>query len=397
MQITPIVRHAQAHLPKLTNAFSDTLTVTSMDVVLGGTSTLSLGAAHGLETGVSHAVVITAATTANPITAAVVNADDSVTVTTQYDHDLTTTPNILRADPWDTKVTLSGFTSADLNATLDLVSVTDRKTFTVTPTNPVASIVLNTNEAMVADVLSEVGGWYTMLAVDATTLTFDTPTAVTRSYTVTAPEVSTGMRVFGSLDIEEIVRQYVRDDNSAIPAVKPVMYITPVAVTASRSKYSGTDMISDGSGNTDNRLPYQDGFDVFVIIPCEHSASGVAAIDQAQGDVLNAVLGTFFGFKAKRPEFCTTQEYISIMSGHQGVAYTKANYTHRYSFISQFIIGNGDAISPLDITEQDGSTGGTLPTELLPVGAPPIHDIAPLGITHDKKPGKLTANIKLDE
>ena len=127
MRITPLVLHAARRVPALTGRFSDPLNVASISVVAGGTTTLTCSAAHGVATGVSIAVSITDAMTPNPITAAVVDADGNIRLTTQYAHDLTTTPDPTKAKPWNTSATLDGFGSALIDGVKQLVSAPDRR------------------------------------------------------------------------------------------------------------------------------------------------------------------------------------------------------------------------------------------------------------------------------
>lgn len=386
-------------MPALTALFSDALPVTSIAVVSGGTTTITCSAAHTIPVGKSVSVSITDAETPNPVTAATLNGDGTITLTTQYDHDLTTTPNPDLARPWHTSAKLSGFGSALIDGVKQLVAVLDRKRFVIQPSGEVASITVDGGEVLLERLDYELIGYHKVVAATSTTLTFTTPLAVTRSYTVTSPVVARNLRFFGSLSIDTILDHYTRPDNKPQPAGKCTLFVCPVDVRTSRSRASQTDAIADASDGSDHRQLILDGFEVFAVIPSEDTSGGVKAIDLAQGEILTAVLRTFYGLKMRRPEFEGGGSYVALLESHGAVSYDKVNYVHRYRFQAPAYVTNADAIAPYDWPDINPDD---LADSLFPIGAPAFRDLdldqidGVGGITRQDEPGALTGTFIMD-
>lgn len=397
MRITPLVLHCQRRIPALTALFSDSLNVTSITVVDGGTTTLNCGAAHGVTVGQSIPVSITDAETPNPIVGSFINADGTITFTTQYPHNLTTTPDITKAKPWDTSAKLSGFGSSALDGTKQLISVGTRTTFTVQPSTEIESLTLEGGEVLLERLEAQLVGQHKVTAATSTTLTLATPAAVSRSYTVTSPTVVRNLRCFGAASLEAVMRQYVRQDGTATPASAAHLFVIPVDVRASRSRHSQGDALAEIGDGTDYRQLILDGFQVIVVLPTEHSPGGVAALDLAHGEVFNAVLRTFLGLKVPRPELSHSGSYVATFQNHSMLGYDRANYYHGYTFQAPFYVANADAIAPYDWPDVDPEN---ITDNLFPIGAPALQDVdTQLRIkpAAEPEPGELTVNVKVDE
>lgn len=398
MRITPLVLHAARRMPALTSRFSDALNVTSISVVAGGTTTLTCSAAHGVATGQSIAIGITDAMTPNPITAAVINDDDTITFTTQYPHDLTTTPDQDKAKPWNTSVTLSGFGSALIDGVKQLVAAPTRTTFTIIPSGTVASVTIDGGEVLLERLPFELIGYHTVTSATSTTLTMPTPATIARNYTVTSPIVVRNIRIFGSLSIETVMDTFVRPDNTPTPVSKAHLFVCPVEVRTSRSRNARTDAIADLSDGSDYRQVIIDGFEVMAVLPAENSKGAVTAIDLAQGEIFGAVLNTFYGLKMPRPELNSTGSYIAMLESHGAASFDRVNYIHRYRFQAQDVITNDAAIPPYDwpdIAPDD------IASSLYPIGAPALTTIEistenpDEGIRRKEYPGALGGDVTL--
>ena len=244
----------------------------------------------------------------------------------------------------------------------------------MTPTSPV-SVTLDGQEVLLERV--ELAGWRRASITSPTTITFVTPASVSRSYTINNPNISTNMRVFGAVDVETVYRKFVRENEDPTPIEKARMFIAPVDVKASRSKSASGDAISDASDGADIRLMLNDGFEVMVILPAEKSSGGVAASDLAHGDVLKAVLRTFFGLRLPQPEFDCAGTYVALPEGHGMASYDGANYMHRYSFQVRAQLTNQDTIAPYNwpnLTADDFADFSVI-EGVDPVGVPPLRDI----------------------
>ena len=386
MQITPLYRHAAMRLPALTSLFSDTLAVSEIDVVAAGTTTLT-STGHGVTVGEYAAIAITDAPAPNPITAAVkVSGTDDWTITTQFDHDLTTTPSLDYANPWDVSAVLAGFTDAEMNGTLQLVSVTDRNTFVVRTTE-LASLTLNGNEVQLKSLEFEMVGWHKVQAADANTLTMPTPSTVTRSYTVTSPTVARNIRVMGAVSLSMVMRKYVLGDATID---NNTLFICPRESARVSSRTSDTRTRTGATVALNARL--EDGFDVYALLPAHASVAGVAPVDLAHGDILRALLRTFNGLNLPRPELGNGNTYGAYLDTHGIVDHHGPTYVHQYSFSANADLSDDDRIKPYEMADLPALSS----TSVHRVGAPAYRDVAFTGIAINGEPGLLTLDIELD-
>ena len=324
------------------------------------------------------------------------DSSGNAVLTTQYPHDLTTTPALARAKPWNEFAKLAGFGSAILDGTKQLIDVPDRNTLIVGPSAPIGAITLDGDEVLLEKLEREIVGGHDASVATGTTLTFTTPSAITRNYTITSPVVATNIRCFGVASTEAAVQQFVNDDNSPVPANRAHLFVSPIEVKTSRSKNAQLDGISEITDAMDYRLTMIDGFEVLVVLPAQDTPGGLTQADLAHGPVFAAILKTFFGLQIPRPELCGSGSYVAILKGHGLWRYDGANYMHKYDFEVMASITNADAIAPYDWPDVDPDN---ISPTLLPVGALPLRDIEfseSYGIKHDGKPGILTGKIKMD-
>lgn len=385
MQITPIYRHAAMRLPALTSLFSDAFTVTEIDVVKDDTTTFT-AAGHGVTIGESIAIAVTDAPFPNPITAVeqVAGSTTDWKVTTQHDHDLTTTPDVNIAQAWNETALLDGFTDAKWNGAVELLSAPDRNTFYVRIASG-ASGTLNSNEVQLRNLEFEMVGWHKVTAADANTLTMPTPANVLRSYTVTDPTVVRNLRIMGAVTLDMVMKKYVLDDASIDDNT---IFIVPRQSARVRSKHG--EMRTQAPFAYHARL--EDGFDVLALLPAHESSGGVAPFDLANGDVLRAVLRTFNGLTLPRPELGCGTTYGAFIEEHGMVEHNGPTYVHQYSFSANADLSQDDTILPYEaaLLPALGSTSVSR------VGAPAFRDVSFSGVAINGEPGLLTLAIELD-
>lgn len=392
MKLTPLVLHAGVILPRHTALFSDALPVSSIVITEGASIVLTTTAAHLVPVGSIIAVSITDADTPNPITAASVDGDGNIVLTTEHPHDMTTTPNADLYDAWSTLAKITGFTNALINGNRSVVSAPDRNTVVITPGGTVTSITLNGSEALLERLEQAIVGWHAVTATGAQTLAFDTPASITRSYTTANPVVVTNIRVFGALDYETAMGHYTADNSEAIPE-RPVMFILPVPVNAE----GGKSYLTSGS---DNRMVLRDGFTVLVLIPSHTTAAHVAAIDSAQGAIFRAVMRTFHGLKISRSEYVNAGDYLATFESHNGArgGKNRAIYAHEYVFDMPAEITSCDGVSPFDWSQiDDGALAdGDVPTSIYPSDPPAFRDLDVSGILHYGHPSPMTGSFIIE-
>lgn len=389
MKIRPLVVHAGLQLPRWTSLFSDTLAVSTITVVSGGLVTLTCPSPHGVTVGATTAVSITDAPVPNPIIAATVDASGDIVLTTMHPHNLSASPNP-QMQAYSLVAKLTGFASALINGTRDLVATPSPTTLVIRPGGTVASVTLSGSEALLEQLEFEITGWHKVTAASATTLTFAAPATVTRSYTVTSPTVVRNIRVFGAIDQDHAVAQLTID--GALQALdKGVMFILP-----HRVRTKGKFTLAGVTVGSDFRAEVDDGFTVLVFLPSTGSAAHIAALDMAQGDVFKAVLRTFMGLRILRSEICEPGSYVATFASHEGSsARTRAVYAHEYVFDAPFVLGNADAIAPYDWSViDDGAL--TVPDSIYPVGSTPLDSVTLTGIFHKGHRSPLEGEFEME-
>ncbi len=393
MKILPLVIHAGIQIPRHTALFSDTLPASSIAVVTGGTVTIACPTPHGVPLSTRIALSITDAPVPNTITAADVLANGDIRLTTTFDHDITTGWN-------DDIVNLAGFANALVNGNRQLVSVENRRVFTIKPGGTVASITLSGTEQVLEKLEAALVGWHSVTAATATTLTFPTPATVDRSYTVANPTIARNIRVFGSLDLDSALAQFT-EFSSSPDFDKACMFIMPFSsVKASRSSGSRSDLLTELSAGTDYKQMLMDGFEVLVLFPTRKTVAHVKSSDLAHGEVLRAVLRTFFGLKIDRSELSSPGAFVASFQEHGGALMkNRATYGHQYTFSAPAYIANEDAIAPWEwpLIDDEALADGVVPDSITPIGAPALRDIDFTAILHDGYPQPLTGTFRIDE
>ena len=390
MQVTPLHRHAVLRVPALTSLFSTALGVTQIDVVKDGTTTITTSAPHGVAIGQSIAVSIISAPYPNPITAAVKLSSGDYQISTANDHDLSTTPDVDIAAPWNTTAKLRGFDDPAMNGDLQLVSVYDRNTITVRPASEVASVTLNGAEEQLVDLEFELVGWHKVTAATTTTLTLPTPANVLRSYTSDEVTAATGHRIYGLESGELVMKKYVLSDAS-LTANDCVMFVCP----RDGVRLSSRTALNHYAASAYNPI-IEDGFDVIVCSPAAASSGGVSPVDLAHGEVLRAVMKTFNGLNVP---FATSYPCAKVrdaeLQSHGRVSHDGTRYVHIYNFGINVELTFDDRIYPFEVADLVASPNAS-DTTVHRVGAPAYRDFAVTGLAINGEPGLLTIDLQLD-
>lgn len=387
MMITPLVLHAAARLPSVTSAFSDPLSAASIDVVAGSLSTINLSSPVSATAGSEIAVVIVSAPVPNPIVAVVSNNDGTLTVETEYDHDQT--------EDWSGTVRLGGFAESTLNQALSIVAVPDRRLVTVRPLVPPGAVALTGNEVLLEELERALTGWRRVTVLSSTELTFSTPTSVARNMTIDDPAIVASPRIFGALDLEEVVRKFVKGNDYVVDA--RYLFVTPLdRSTLSRDRRAKSDAVAELSVGADYRRLLVDGFECFIVVPSEPHSGGVAAIDFCQGAGFHAVLKAFHGLRVPPHTAFEGENFVSVFRQHGVAFFNKAIYVHRYSFESPVYLTAAQAIEPFEWSDilMDAADPDTI-DHIGRVGGVAFRELG-MGLQHDGKPEKLTATANLD-
>lgn len=411
MRITPIVLHASARVPALTNAFSDTLAVSSIVVTEDENIVVTTAEPHGLVNGSFLPLSIVDADVPNDIAAVSVLDNGNLQLTLTYDHDLT-------SPQWNTAARLSGFTDTAMNGLIQLVDLPDLRTIVVKPPHDMEGITLNGSEALLERLENGVIGWHKFQVTGASTLSVSSPEDLGRTYTIRNARVATNIRVAGALSLEVAMQSYVRgykpgatqEDSQSLN--HSWLYVCPLpSVALSKDRNAQSDAVAEITPESEYRQLLVDGFQVFVFLPATQYGGAVGCSDLCHGEILNVILRTFHGLNLPRRELFQADRYVSLMVEH-GYAlgnYDRATYVHGYIFQSPAYLGQLDAIQPFEwsaINETlgtvssgigPGSGGGTIDTTVpvLPIGSVSFRDLE-IDIQHDDEPQTLVATVKLE-
>lgn len=415
MRITPLVLHAAARLPALTNLFSDEMVVSSMSVTPGGIISLTTPTPHGLPVGSQTSLAIVNADVPNAIVGAELNSDGTVNLTTSYPHDFSSTD-------YTPVVKLAGFANVALNGNHQLSAVASETEIVVRPSAVLTEVTLTGNEVILERLEDGVVGWHVMTVSDARTLTTPTPEHVARAYTVSSPSVVKNIRVAGALSLDVAKSQYVRGYQRSATGqtdgelAKSWVYICPwQAMRVSQDRNARTDASQERTALSDRRRMMVDGYYVFVALPAENYGGAVGCSDLANGQVLQAVLQTFDGLLLTRNEFWQADVYLHTVVEHGQTLgdYNNATYWHGYSVEAPVELTQFDGIQPFEwpvineatMTVASGlgppTPGGALieGIPIAPTGSVAARQMifgpAPDGIKHDDSPQPLTAVVKL--
>lgn len=377
MKIGPLVHLASMRIPALTDIFSDILPATSMTVEAGGICRIMCSAAHGGVPGQTKAITIVDSITPNPIIDLELLDNDDVLVTTQFEHELTTTPDATLYEAWDGFATIAGTGVTGLDGNRQLVSVDSTTTFVVRPGGSVTlPPSIPSGAAHMARLERQLTGWHNAAVESSTVLTIPTPATVTRDYTVTAPKIATNVRVWGGVNLDSALAHFTRaNENDVALEGRGWMFICPIPeARLSRDNRSTSDAIAELQPAQVVRQHLLDGFEVYVALPAEKHGGGVACLDRANGPVLRAVMRTFNGLRLPYTEFAMPDPFLTIMSSHGTEQYTRANYVHRYAFEATLLITDQDMAAPIDIPDLTAFDAA-----IINATSPPLDPLQPVG------------------
>lgn len=392
MKLLPLALHAALQLPRWTSLFSDALAVSSIGVVSGGTTTITCSAAHGVPIGTEIAVSVIDAPVPNPITAATVQADGTILLTTQYAHNLSASPDRYRFRAYSEFAKLSGFASALINGIRDLVATPTETTLVIRPGDDVSSITLSGSETLLENLEAQLTGWHKVLAATLTTLTFSTPAEVARSYTVASPTVVTGHRIYVAIDHEAAVRR-LAPDGDLLSDAKGSLFILPQQVRA-----KGKIGLTSAHPGAAYQQEIDDGFVLLACLPSAGYEAHAVALDRCQGELFKAALQSFQGLRVLRGELTSPGSYVAMFESHRGGVHSNnAMYVHEFVFKAPFQIGNMDALAPYHWTLLDDVAlgDGTVPDSIYSEGSSPISDIALTGIYHRDHASPLSGTFAM--
>lgn len=326
MKAYDIIQQLYAVMPSQTSLFTTDVPITSLSKS-GTTVSLTTSAAHGLSTG--DFAYVTGANWRTPI-ASITRNRTVATVVCSSPHDLT-------ESFFDTVTLVDGSTSA-FNGTFKLLSVPNRKTFTMQV--PDFGPIVDTGSAVLLEPWrAGLNGWVQVVSTGANSLTYTS----SGSDTVTASgtmRLRKRPRISGAASLERAEAAYTRMGSNELWA-----FVVMGQVTASKSKYTQTDFISSSTGASTFRQNLANDVFIYVFVPTADSLSARAERD-LMTDVskffFKSLLGkTFPTYFADEP--VTTMHFLR----HRQLDYRGAYYIHEFQFEGVSEITANDIVEPV--------------------------------------------------
>ncbi len=342
MEITPLVRHAAMHLPALTDLFSDQLPATHLTVRQPGEmSVIVCGEPHNIPVGTRTGICISKMDVPNRITAVFDAAGEP-----WHYHFITGYPHDAHQGQM---VRLAGFTDARMNGQLEVYDVGSDLEFEVVR-DGVPVPVLNGSEVLLESLDRGITGWHVVTATSETELEFATPGSVSHPFEIENPVILSNIRIWGSLTYEGARNAYIRvteGGQAKIMSEKPGLFIVPnPLISMAKSKDAGIGITQEVNSGTDFRARLLDEVDIFAFFPVT-GHNDVEVADIVQGQLLAAMLKTFYGLKLPRPELsaCPEEHMMMVFNRHRAIEHNGAVYVHGYEFQAPALVRNDDVIS----------------------------------------------------
>jgi hypothetical protein len=349
MKALDVVNQLRAVLPRYTNVFSTGVAISSV-VAAGGTATVTTAAPHTLAAG--EIVSLTGFNSRAAIDS-VSKAANVYTFTTALGHDLT--------EGWFDSVVFEGFTAAEWNARFTLLSVPNRKTFTVQSTESLPA--LTGSEVLLENRANGVNGAYTV--ANPTPTTFD----IVGSFpdgAYTNGTVHSDVRICASIDTEQMVDLYTAQE---LPDYW--LYVVMGDQETSKDRNTHSDATTTLATGFDFRVRIIDRFNLYIFINTKDKFSAADAADIARHDLLSPILQSIFGVRFETG-VSGGGDFAVVPTRNGRFSYERAFYIHEYAFETTFDLTHADGVQPnetsafrdVEITQTVGTADMTATVDL---------------------------------
>lgn len=327
MKLLDIVSQLSILLPKYTDKFSTTLSISSI-TASSGIGTIITSTAHGLTT--NNAVTLSDVQSETPVLS-VTQSGFNYTFETAIPHDLTY--------GWEehTNVELSGFTDSNWNDSFTLQDVQNRNNFKIQSTNTAPA--LNGDEKLLEIRVGGINGRYSVTVIDSVTFTVsgDFGDGIYQGGTI-----SSGVRIAGSVDFERAQEQYTKQQLSDY-----WMFVVMHDAEISKDRATYSDATATPTQGTDIRLRMIDGFSLFIFKNVTQDIAAQDAVDICRHDLLLPVMQSVFGSRFDSG-LSTGPEFRTIPQGHGVASYDGAVYVYTYEFQVSMDLVETDTVKPQD-------------------------------------------------
>lgn len=394
MRITPLVQHACARIPQLTDVFSDVVTA-NIIATPDSTTDINCDAPHGQEIGSKIAVCVRKAKMQIAITNAVFKDNNNVELTFNGPHGLVDNTNSIVNQSYNPTIELMGFVDPLMNGEQEFLYKIDSSCCVIKAPDD-ATLDLSPNAAMLDERNDYFNGWHPVDVIGPNTFRMPTNAALRSITNASNVSIALNIRACGTLGYDD-VKEYYTGDQSLRDVTLSIHPIGVVSVSKDRgAKSSAT---SELNNNTVLRQMMLDGFHVVATVPTGETRGALQAIDLCHGEILNAVIKTFQGYRSSLPDLEGVDSYASILKQHGGMSFDRAFYAHEYQFETPYQFNNLNALSA---TEQTAAAQiETLdPSEVgsaQPIGSVPLSDLQFDGVLNGDLSQPLTASVKYED
>jgi hypothetical protein len=395
MRITPLVNHACARLPQIIDVFSDVLTA---DIVAtpGSTTDITCQTPHGQTVGSKIGICVRRAKSQVKIIEAILGSDNTVELVFNAQHGLSGNATALGVNSWNSQIELIGFTDPLMNATQEFIAKLDDKRCLIKVPESV-STELTVNAAMLDDRNDFLNGWHPVDVIDPTILRMPTHAAINTLTNASDVSIAFNIRAWGAIDYQEVKELYTNEQTQLREAS---LTISPLGVIPlSKDRSAKTSASAELNSSTVIRQMMLDGFHVAVTIPTTGTRAGMAAIDLCHGEILDAMLRTFQGYKPPQPDLVGVLPFAAVLKQHGGMSFDRAFYAHEYQFEAPYNLNNFNSMKS---TEQTASAQFEAldPSEVQsaqPIGSSPLSEVHFDGIFNGELGQPLTASIQYED
>lgn len=348
MKLRDAVLVLQAKLPLLTEQFTDTIAASSV-VHSGTTATVTTAVDHGLVAG--NLVHIVGALT--PIAIASITAAGGVaTVTTSADHDLTYLPD----NPDFSTVDLDGATEGDFNGTFTLLSVPNRRTFTMAVDGGAPASATGSPRLLNgSNVFRSIRGLYAVATTPTSdTFTIEHTAASDLGTLVGTITVRAKPRITAAVSDEAAIASFTRDFEAAgSRPTKTWLYVVLEDAIVNRGKESRLDAIDTQFVGADWQQFIIQSFRLLVVSSSADQRLARTARDTMQ-DLLRPILRSILGVRFDSGLASGDEGAVQFV-GHGLSRYDHATYWHAFEFeirdrvTAEDTVGGGEDVAFRDI------------------------------------------------
>jgi hypothetical protein len=328
MKAADIVTQLRAVIPRYTNLFSNTISVSSLSYS-AGLVTCVTAMPHGLTTG--DTCYIAGALT--PITITTLTQVDNVaTAITASNHDFT--------DGYTQTVDIAGADQLEYNGVHKFIHQANRRTFTFQISGNPVSPATGTHIYTLQPIKHVYNGYQTVTVIDPYVVTYPI-TSAPESPAQGTITLQSQIRISGAVSVERSVQAYTKQAQNQL-----WMFVALGNATASKDRFTQSDAVSTRLSGQDYRQRVVNPFSIYVYAPCSSDLSAMDTRDTME-DVLEFILHAIDLYKFTSP-FSDQTDFGAIFTGHNIYAYEMAYYVHEFKFEMTYDLTKEDTLDDDD-------------------------------------------------